>query len=90
MKFEWDSQKDESNVAKHGVSFAEASTVFADPLAATIPDPDHSRSEMRFLTIGLSSSGRLVVVSHTEDEDDLYRIIGAREATTHERKAYEG
>jgi uncharacterized protein len=90
MKFEWDPQKEAANVAKHGVSFAEASTAFADPLAGTIPDPDHSRTEMRFLTIGLSGTGRLIVVSHTEEEDDLFRIISAREATTHERKAYEG
>ena len=90
MKFEWDSQKEVANVAKHGVSFAEASTVFADPLAGTMPDPDHSRSELRFLTIGQSSAGRLIVVSHTEEEDDLFRIISAREATTHERKTYEG
>lgn len=90
MKFEWDSQKEAANVSKHGVSFAEASSVFADPLAGTIPDPDHSRAEMRFLTIGLSSARRLIVVSHTEEEDDLFRIISAREATTHERKTYEG
>ena len=90
MRFEWDRLKDEENRTKHGVSFEEASTVFADPLAATIPDPDHSQTEMRFLTMGLSSPGRLVVVSHTEEEDDLFRIISAREATSHERKAYEG
>ena len=90
MRFEWDRLKDEENRAKHGVSFEEASTVFADPLTATIPDPDHSQTEMRFLTMGLSSTGRLVVVSHTEEEDDLFRIISAREATSHERKAYEG
>jgi hypothetical protein len=90
MRFEWDRLKDEENRTKHGVSFEEASTVFADPLAATIPDPDHSQTEMRFLTMGLSSTGRLVVVSHTEEEDDLFRIISAREATSHERKAYEG
>ena len=90
MKFEWDPQKEAGSVAKHGVSFAEASTVFADPLAGTIPDPDHSRTEMRFLTIGVSATGRLIVVSHTEEEDDLFRIVSAREATTHERKAYEG
>jgi uncharacterized protein len=90
MRFEWDGLKDEENRTKHGVSFEEASSVFADPLAATIPDPDHSQTEMRFLTMGLSSTGRLVVVSHTEEEDDLFRIISAREATSHERKAYEG
>lgn len=90
MKFEWDPQKEEANVAKHGVTFAEASTVFADPLAGTITDPDHSLAESRFLTIGISGMGRLIVVSHTEEEDDLFRIISAREAATHERKAYEG
>ena len=90
MRFEWDRLKDEENRTKHGVSFEEASTVFADPLAATIPDPDHSQTEMRFLTMGLSSTGRLVVASHTEEDDDLFRIISAREATSHERKAYEG
>ena len=90
MRFEWDSKKDEENRTKHGVSFEEASTVFSDPLAATIPDPDHSQTEMRFVTMGLASTGRLVVVSHTEEEDDLFRIISAREATSHERKAYEG
>jgi hypothetical protein len=90
MRFGWDPQKDEENRTKHGVSFEEASTVFGDPLAATIPDPDHSETEMRFVTMGLSSTGRLVVVSHTEEEDDLFRIISAREATSHERKAYEG
>ena len=90
MRFEWDRLKDEENRTKHGVSFEKASSVFADPLAATIPDPDHSQTEMRFLTMGLSSTGRLVVVSHTEEDDDLFRIIGAREATSHERKAYEG
>ena len=90
MRFDWDLQKEEDNRAKHGVSFEEASTVFGDPLAATIPDPDHSQTELRFVTVGLSSTGRLVVVSHTEEEDDLFRIISAREATSHERKAYEG
>jgi uncharacterized protein len=90
MRFEWDRLKDEENRTKHGVSFEEASSVFGGPLAATIPDPDHSQTEMRFLTMGLSSTGRLVVVSHTEEEDDLFRIISAREATSHERKAYEG
>jgi hypothetical protein len=90
MKFEWDRSKDDENRTKHGVSFEEASTVFGDPLAATMPDPDHSLTEKRFLTIGLSSGTRLLVVSHTEEGDDVFRIISAREATTHERKAYEG
>jgi len=62
--------------------------VFGDPLAATITDPDHSHAEPRFLTIGYSTSNRLVVVSHTEDGDN-FRIISAREANPHERKTYE-
>jgi len=88
MKFTWDTEKEKENKRKHGVSFAEATTVFGDPLAGTIPDPDHSVGEPRFLTIGHSANHRLVVVSHTE-EGDNFRIINAREATTHERKSYE-
>lgn len=88
MKFEWDARKDRANLEKHGVSFAEASSVFGDALAASIPDPDHSEGEARFVTMGYSSSNRLIVVSHTE-EGDTVRIINAREATSHERKAYE-
>ncbi|HEX9684376.1 MAG TPA: BrnT family toxin [Burkholderiales bacterium] len=88
MKFEWDARKDRANLGKHGVSFAEASTVFGDPLAASIPDPDHSEGEVRFVTMGYSSNDRLIVVSHTE-EGDTVRIFSAREATSHERKTYE-
>ena len=88
MKFTWDRRKERANLEKHGVSFAEASTVFGDPLAASIPDPDHSEGEVRFVTMGYSSSNRLIVVSHTE-EGDTVRIISAREATSHERKTYE-
>ena len=88
MRFEWDEKKERANRKKHGVSFQEATTVFGDPFAATIPDPDHSRGEPRFITIGYSTGNRLVVVSHTE-EDDNFRIISAREANLHERKTYE-
>ncbi len=88
MKFTWDRSKDRANFGKHDVSFAEASTVFGDPLAASIPDPDHSEGEERLVTMGYSSGNRLIVVCHTE-EDDTVRIISAREATSHERKAYE-
>lgn len=87
MKFLWDRTKAASNERKHGVSFDEATTIFGDPLSGTIPDPDHSLGEHRFITMGFSSSGRLLVVCHTE-EDDVFRIINAREATTHERKRY--
>ena len=88
MKFDWDDRKELANRRKHGVSFQEATTIFGDPLAATIPDPDHSHGESRFLTVGYSSNSRLLVVSHTE-EGDNFRIINAREANTYERKAYE-
>ncbi|MGH7815917.1 MAG: BrnT family toxin [Candidatus Binatia bacterium] len=88
MKFEWDETKDRANRRKHGVSFEEATTVFGDPLAGTIIDPDHSVGEARYVTIGISTSNRLIVVSHTE-EGETTRIISAREANLHERKAYE-
>lgn len=88
MKFEWDPRKAQENLAKHGVSFQDATTVFGDPLAGTIPDPDHSEGEARFLTIGSTANGHLIVVSHTE-EGDTIRIINAREVTSHERKQYE-
>ncbi len=88
MKFEWDPRKAEENLRNHGISIEEATTVFGDPLAGTITDPDHGEGEARFLTIGLTGTGRLIVVSHTE-EGDTIRIISAREATVHERKQYE-
>lgn len=88
MKFKWDARKDRENQRKHGVSFQEASTVFGDPLAGTIPDPDHSHGEHRFLTVGHSSNQRLIVVSHTE-EGENFRIISAREANAYERKTYQ-
>ena len=87
MNFEWDPDKAESNVAKHGVDFAEASTVFADYFALTIFDPDHSDSEDRYITIGLSDRARVLVVSHT-DRDAVTRIIGSRNANRLEIQAY--
>jgi uncharacterized DUF497 family protein len=88
MKFTWDRRKSRANLEKHGVLFAEAATVFGDPLAASISDPDHSEGEERFVTIGCSARNRLIVVCHTE-EGDTVRIISAREANSHERKTYE-
>jgi len=88
LQFEWDSAKAVENLAKHGVSFQEAATVFRDPLSATGADPDHSIGEERFITFGFSTSGRLLVVAHTE-EGDTVRIITARPATAAERKIYE-
>jgi uncharacterized DUF497 family protein len=88
MQFEWDRKKAKKNLTKHNVSFDEAMTVFYDPLSATFDDTDHSIDEERFITIGYSSYGRLLVVSHTERGKTL-RIISARRATAHERKRHE-
>lgn len=88
MRFEWDSAKAANNLRKHGVSFHEAVSAFYDPLAATDVDPDHSEDEDRFVTFGISSAGRLLVVAHTE-RDDAIRIISARRATQSERYIYE-
>ncbi len=70
IEFEWDKVKAESNEMKHGVSFTEASTIFGDPLETTIEDPKHSSGEYRFLSIGRSSTGNLLVVSYTEREQN--------------------
>ena len=88
MRFEWDSEKAAENVRKHRVSFDEAATAFFDPLSMTVPDPDHSVGERRFITLGASSRGRLIVVAHTERGSTL-RIISARLASALERKRYE-
>jgi uncharacterized protein len=88
MKFEWDPKKALSNLRKHKVSFGEAATAIADPMAATGADPDHSIGEFRYITFGISERGRLLVVAHTE-ESDLIRIISARVASKGERIIYE-
>ena len=88
MQFEWDRDKERKNLKKHGVTFDEAVTVFYDPLSATLNDPDHSAGERRFVTVGYSARGRLLVVSHTE-RGNAVRIISARRATTHERRRHE-
>ncbi len=88
MRFEWDPDKAESNLKKHGVSFEEAMTVFFDPLSATFGDPDHSLDERRFVTIGYSSQHRLTVVCHTERRGSV-RLISARWATKREKKRHE-
>ncbi len=88
LTFEWDSRKARSNLAKHGVGFQEASTIFGDPLSLTIPDPEHSLSEKRYITVGRAFSGKLLVVVHTERGDNIC-IISARRASRRERKFYE-
>ena len=88
MKFTWDPNKAEENLKAHGVDFREAATVFDDWLSTTFPDVDHSVGERRFLIIGISAPGRILVVSHTETGDTI-RIISARTATRRERRFYE-
>ena len=86
MNFEWDPAKARRNRRKHGISFHEAATIFGDPLATTYPDPDHSESEQRFITVGTSSAGRTLVVAHADRGDNI-RIISARKATRRERES---
>jgi len=88
LTFEWDEEKSKRNVRKHDVTFEEAKTVFNDPFAITIADPDHSAEEERYLDIGLSVKERVLVVWYTEWEENI-RIIGCRRATPSERKTYE-
>ena len=88
LSFEWDEAKARTNARKHGVRFEEAATVFADPVSLTIPDPAHSEAEDRYVILGESYTGKLLVVVHTERGDNL-RIISARRATRRERQNYE-
>jgi len=88
MKFEWDENKAAKSFAKHGVSFKEAKTVFDDPLYVDFYDPHHSKDEDRYLIVGRSNQGRLLIVSYTERGDKI-RIISTREVTKAEREAYE-
>jgi hypothetical protein len=88
LRFEWDPAKAAANLAKHGVSFREAATVFRDPLSQTGSDPDHSLDEERVVTFGVSTRGRLLVVAHT-DRGDTIRIISARPVSAGERTIYE-
>ncbi len=88
MLFEWDMAKARRNLTKHGVPFDEALTVFYDPLSATFADPDHSEEEQRYVTIGFSAKGRLLVVAHAE-RGQAIRIISARCATSRERRKHE-
>ena len=88
MKFEWNPNKAATNIDKHDISFPEATTVFDDSLSVTFPDLDHSIMERRYVIIGMSASGLLLVVSHT-DRDNCIRIISARRATRQEKRFYE-
>lgn len=88
LTFEWDEVKDLSNQKKHGISFDEAKTVFNDPRSLTIADEAHSDDEDRYVDLGISSQGRLIVVCYTERTPNI-RIISCRKATKSERKSYE-
>lgn len=88
MEFEWDVAKAATNEQRHGVSFDEAATAFGDPLSITIPDPDHSDDEDRFVLLGETYQGRLVVAVHIERSERI-RLISARLATRRERRSYE-
>jgi uncharacterized protein len=88
MRFEWNESKAARNGSKHGVSFEEAKTVFDNPLYVDFYDPDHSEDEERYLIVGESNQGRLLIVSYTE-RGDVIRIISAREVTRIEREVYE-
>lgn len=93
LEVTWDTAKAHSNLAKHGVTFAQAATVLLDPLAVTVFDAAHSQDEERWFTLGLSSEGTLLAVAHTYQSTDTgqarVRIISAREATRRERQQYE-
>ena len=89
MVFTWDPKKEATNRKKHGLDFREGATVLDDPLSTTFPDLDHSELEQRYVTIGMSARRRILVVAHTEEENDVIRIISARRATRRERSFYE-
>ena len=88
MNFEWESEKAAENLERHGIAFEEAATAFGDPLSITIGDPDHSEAEDRFILLGMTFRGRLVVVVHT-DRGENVRLISARLANRRERQSYE-
>ena len=89
LKFTWNSTKAAINSKKHRVAFEEATSVFGDPLEVSISDPDHSEGEYRYISIGVSEQGRLLVVSYVEEEANSIHIISARRATRGEQKQYE-
>ena len=88
LTFEWDPRKERSNLAKHGVGFEQTSTIFGDRSSLTIPDPEHSQTEERYITIGRTFTDKLLVVVHTERGNNI-RLISARRASRRERRFYE-
>jgi len=88
LNFEWDETKARENLKNHKISFDEATTVFSDLFSVTIPDPDHSENEQRFIDIGTSAKGRILVVVYIERKGNV-RIISCRKATRREQRIYE-
>ena len=88
LTFEWDEEKANSNLKKHKISFEEGKTIFDDPFLLTFPDLEHSEIEERYINIGTSAKGRILILIHTERGENI-RIINCRKATSTERKAYE-
>lgn len=88
LRFEWDDAKARENLRKHRVGFEEAIEIFLDPLSITVPDPDHSVHESRYIILGLTGQGRALVVVYTEPGDTI-RIVSCRRASSQERKRYE-
>jgi uncharacterized protein len=88
LNFEWDEEKAKTNLKKHRVSFEEATTVFLDSFSITMPDHDHSEDEERYIDLGISDNGRVLVVIYTERSSNI-RIISCRKAAFSERKLYE-
>ncbi|MBE3109233.1 MAG: BrnT family toxin [Acidobacteria bacterium] len=87
--YEWDPEKAAANLKKHKVSFEEGTRIFTDPFALTFDDPDHSRHEKRFITIGTSGKERVLFLAHVDRSDDHIRIISVRRATKSETHAYQ-
>jgi uncharacterized DUF497 family protein len=88
MRFEWDENKNQANIRKHGIDFREAVYVFSDPHALSIPDDDHSDDEERWVLLGKNLNERILLVVHTYRRDDLIRVISARKATPNEQSTY--
>ncbi|OHX37713.1 hypothetical protein BJL95_07890 [Methylomonas sp. LWB] len=88
MKFEWDENKNQNNIRKHGVDFRQAVYVFADPFALSMPDNEHSDDEERWLLLGKNLNEQILLVVHTFRYDDMIRIISARKATQNEKATY--
>lgn len=88
LEFEWDETKAKANFKKHKVNFEEGKTIFNDPFLFTFPDDKHSANEERYINIGISANGRILILTHTERQGKI-RIINCRKATTRERRFYE-